>query len=122
MLCLDRHRVEPFDEEDLHRAKAVAFSAAAAIRKAQLLEKVRRYAALMERVVKVDEAVFAGAAPGASRASSSTARCASAPTPAASSCSRARRGRVGGGSEAPPPRTAPDPARSRAARRGASAR
>jgi hypothetical protein len=63
VLCLDRHRVEPFDEEDLHRAKAVAFSSAAAIRKAQLLDKVRRYAALMERVVNVDEAVFAGRAP-----------------------------------------------------------
>jgi hypothetical protein len=63
VLCLDRHRVEPFEEEDLHRAKAVAFSAAAAIRKAQLLDKVRRYAALMERVVQVDEAVFAGRAP-----------------------------------------------------------
>jgi hypothetical protein len=60
VLCLDRHRVEPFDEEELHRAKAVAFSSAAAIRKAQLLEKVRRYAGLMERVVSVDEAVFAG--------------------------------------------------------------
>jgi hypothetical protein len=60
VLCLDRHRVEPFDEEELHRAKAVAFSSAAAIRKAQLLEKVRRYAGLMERVVNVDEAVFAG--------------------------------------------------------------
>ena len=59
ILCLDRHRVEPFDEEDLHRAKAVAFSAAAAIRKAQLLEQVRRYAALMERLVEVDQAVFA---------------------------------------------------------------
>ncbi|PYQ39017.1 MAG: hypothetical protein DMF77_22710, partial [Acidobacteria bacterium] len=63
VLCLDRHRVDPFDEEDLHRAKAVAFSSAAAIRKAQLLEKVRRYAALMERVVSVDEAVFAGRTP-----------------------------------------------------------
>jgi GAF domain-containing protein len=63
VLFLDRHRVEPFDEEDLHRAKAVAFSAAAAIRKAQLLEKVRRYAALMERVVQVDEAVFASRPP-----------------------------------------------------------
>jgi hypothetical protein len=60
VLCLDRHQVQPFEDEDLHRAKAVAFSAAAAIRKAQLLEKVRRYAALMERVVQVDEAVFAG--------------------------------------------------------------
>jgi hypothetical protein len=62
LLSLDRHRAEGFDEEDLHRARAVAFSAAAAIRKAQLLEQVRRYAALMEQVVAVDHAVFAGAA------------------------------------------------------------
>ncbi|HVR72462.1 MAG TPA: GAF domain-containing protein [Vicinamibacteria bacterium] len=60
LLCLDRHRVEPFDEEDLHRAKAVAFSAAAAIRRAQVLEKVQRYVTLMERVSEVDQAVFAG--------------------------------------------------------------
>lgn len=60
LLCLDRHRVEPFEEEDIHRAKAVAFSAAAAIRKAHLHEKVRRFATLMERVVQVDHAVFAG--------------------------------------------------------------
>lgn len=59
ILSLDRHNVEPFEEEDLHRAKAFAFSAAAAIRKAQLLEQVRRYATLMERVVVVDQAVFA---------------------------------------------------------------
>ena len=60
LLSLDRYRVDPFGEEDLHRAKAVVFSAAAAIRKAQLLEQIRRYAALMERVVAVDQAVFAG--------------------------------------------------------------
>jgi hypothetical protein len=60
LLAMDRLRVEPFDEEDLHRAKAVGFSAAAAIRKAQLLEQVQRYAALMERVAAVDQAVFAG--------------------------------------------------------------
>jgi hypothetical protein len=58
LLSIDRRRVEPFDDEDLHRAKAVAFSAAAAIRKARLLEQVRRYAALMERTVAVDQAVF----------------------------------------------------------------
>ncbi len=63
LLCLDRHRVEPFESEDLHRARALAFSAAAAIRKAQLLEQLRRYAALMERVVEVDQAVFAALAP-----------------------------------------------------------
>jgi hypothetical protein len=58
LLCLDRHRLEPFDEEDLHRARALAFSAGAAIRKAQLLEQTRRYATLLERVVEVDQAVF----------------------------------------------------------------
>lgn len=63
LLSLDRHRIEPFDEEDVHRAKAVAFSAAAAIRKAHLLEQVRRYATLMERAVEVDQAVFAGRPP-----------------------------------------------------------
>jgi GAF domain-containing protein len=63
LLSLDRHRVEPFDDEDLHRAKAVAFSAAAAIHKAQLLEQLRRYATLMERVVEVNQAVFAGRGP-----------------------------------------------------------
>jgi len=65
LLSLDRYRVDPFGEEDLHRAKAVVFSAAAAIRKAQLLEQIRRYAALMERVVAVDQAVFAGDPPPA---------------------------------------------------------
>jgi hypothetical protein len=58
LLSLSRHCVDAFQEEDLHRAKAVAFSAAAAIRKARLLEQVRRYAALMERTVAVDQAVF----------------------------------------------------------------
>ena len=60
LLGLDRHRVEPFDDEQLHRAKTVAFSAAAAIHKAQLLENVRRYATMMERVVEVNQAVFTG--------------------------------------------------------------
>lgn len=60
LLSVDRHRVEAFGDEDLHSAKAVAFSAAAAIRKAQLHEHVRRYAVLMERLVAVDQAVFAG--------------------------------------------------------------
>jgi hypothetical protein len=63
LLCLDRNRLEPFEPEDLHRARALAFSAAAAIRKAQLLEQVRRYAALMERVVEVDQAVFSDLKP-----------------------------------------------------------
>jgi GAF domain-containing protein len=60
ILSLDRNRVDPFADEDLHRAKAVAFSAAAAIRKAQLLDQLRRYATLMERTVLVHQAVLAG--------------------------------------------------------------
>ncbi len=63
LLSLCREQVEPFEEEDLHRARAVAFSASAAIRKAQLLAQVRRYAELMEQVVAVDQSVFAGADP-----------------------------------------------------------
>ena len=44
LLCFGRTQVDPYQDEDLHRVKAVAFSAAAVIRKAQLLEQVRRYA------------------------------------------------------------------------------
>jgi len=61
LLYLGRAHPDPFVDEDLHRAKAVAFSAAAAVRKAQLLEQVHRYASLMEQVVEVDQRVFAGA-------------------------------------------------------------
>jgi hypothetical protein len=61
LLALGRTQVEPFGDEELHRAKALAFSAAAAIRKAKLLDQVRRYAALMEQVVAVDHVVFSGA-------------------------------------------------------------
>jgi GAF domain len=60
LLALGRAQVEPFAEEEMHRAKALAFSAAAAIRKARLLDQVRRYAALMEQVVAVDHVVFNG--------------------------------------------------------------
>jgi hypothetical protein len=62
-LALARLQDDAFSDEDLHRTRAVAFSASAAIQKARLLERVRRYAALMERVVTVDQAVFAGASP-----------------------------------------------------------
>jgi hypothetical protein len=59
LLALRRTQDEPFQEEDLHRARAVAFSASAAIQKARLLDQVHRYAELMERVVAVDQVVFA---------------------------------------------------------------
>jgi hypothetical protein len=61
LLSLGRDHVEPFDEDEVHRAKLVAFSAAAAIRRSQSLEQVRRYASLMEQLVSLDQAVFAGA-------------------------------------------------------------
>ncbi len=63
MIRLERQRVDPFEEEDLHRVRILAFSAAAALRKARLLDQVRRYARLMERVVNVDQAVFSGQTP-----------------------------------------------------------
>jgi len=63
MIRLERSRVEAFDEEDLHRARVLAFAAAAALRNARLLDQVRRYARLMERVVAVDEAVFSSQPP-----------------------------------------------------------
>jgi hypothetical protein len=61
IVTFSRDRVEPFEDAELHAAKAVAFSAAAAIRRAELHDKVRRYAALMEQLVAVDQAVFGNA-------------------------------------------------------------
>jgi len=63
LLNLCRAYSDPFADEDVHRAKAVAFSGAVAIRNAQVLEQVRRYASLMEQVVEVDQRVFAGVSP-----------------------------------------------------------
>ena len=53
----------PFSDEEILRGKAVAFWAAAALRRGQLLEQVRRYAAFLEQVVALDEKVFDGAGP-----------------------------------------------------------
>ncbi len=61
LLSIGRESREPFSEEELHRVRALAFSAAAALRRAQRFEQVRRYAALLERVARVDEAVLGGA-------------------------------------------------------------
>jgi GAF domain-containing protein len=61
IVTFSRDRVEPFEDVEVHAAKAVAFSAAAAIRRAELHDKVRRYAALMEQLVAVDQAVFGNA-------------------------------------------------------------
>jgi GAF domain len=69
LLCFGRTQPDPYTDEELHRVRTVVFSAAAVIRKAQLLEHVRRYALLMEQVVVVDQLVFSGAkAPDVARA------------------------------------------------------
>ena len=63
LLMAGRVDTPAFSEEEILRGKAVAFWAAAALRRGQLLEQVRRYAALLEQVVAVDQRVFDGAGP-----------------------------------------------------------
>jgi hypothetical protein len=63
LLCFGRTQPDPYPEGDLHRVRTAVFSAAAVIRKAQLLEQVRRYALLMEQVVVVHQLVFTGGTP-----------------------------------------------------------
>ena len=65
MLVAGRLALDTFTDEDLLRAKAVAFWAAAALRRVQLQEQVRRYATLLEQVVEVDQRVFRGEGPDA---------------------------------------------------------
>jgi hypothetical protein len=60
LLVAGRQALDPLTEEELLRARAVAFWAAAALRRGQLFEQVRRYAALLEQVVDVDQRVFRG--------------------------------------------------------------
>jgi hypothetical protein len=65
LLLAGRQALDPLTKEELLRARAVAFWAAAALRRGQLLEQVRRYAALLEQVVDVDHRVFRGDHPAA---------------------------------------------------------
>jgi hypothetical protein len=65
LLVAGRQVIDPLTEEELLRARAVAFWAAAALRRGQLLEQARRYAALLEQVVDVDQRVFRGDQPAA---------------------------------------------------------
>jgi hypothetical protein len=65
LLVAGRQALDAFTEEELLRAKTVAFWAAAALRRGQLLDQVRRYAALLEEVVAVDQRVFQGDDPAA---------------------------------------------------------
>jgi hypothetical protein len=63
LLVFGRRALDPFTDNELLRARAVAFWASATIRRGQQLEQVRRYAALLEQVSTVDETVFEGAGP-----------------------------------------------------------
>ena len=65
MLVAGRLALDTFTDEDVLRAKAVAFWAAAALRRVQLQEQVRRYATLLEQVVEIDQRVFRGEGPDA---------------------------------------------------------
>jgi hypothetical protein len=65
MLVAGRLALDTFTDEDLLRAKTVAFWAAAALRRVQLQDQVRRYSTLLERVVEVDQRVFRGEGPDA---------------------------------------------------------
>jgi len=51
------------DEAVLHRVRALAFSASAALQRAHRHEQVRLYAALLEQVILVHQKAFAGEAP-----------------------------------------------------------
>ncbi len=63
LLLAGRLAPPSFTEEEILRGKAVAFWAAAGLRRGQLLEQMRRYSALLEQVVAVDQRVFDGASP-----------------------------------------------------------
>ena len=65
MLVAGRLALDTFTDEDLLRVKAVAFWAAAALRRVQLQDQLRRYATLLEQVVEVDQRVFRGEGPDA---------------------------------------------------------
>lgn len=52
-----------FDETVLHRVRALAFSAAAALQRAHRHEQVRLFSALLEQVIQVQQRAMAGASP-----------------------------------------------------------
>jgi putative methionine-R-sulfoxide reductase with GAF domain len=58
LLVAGREALDSFTDDELLRAKAVAFWAAPALRRVQQLDQLRRYATLLEQVVDVDQRVF----------------------------------------------------------------
>ncbi len=65
LLVAGRRALDAFTDDELLRAKAVAFWAAAALVRVHQLEQLRRYATLLEHVVEVDQRVFRGEGPDA---------------------------------------------------------
>jgi len=63
LLVAGRKAPDPFTDDELLRARAVAFWASATLWRGQQLEQIRRYASLLEQVSTVDETVFDGAGP-----------------------------------------------------------
>ncbi len=60
VIGVGRTRVDAFQEEDVHRAKTVAFSGAVAIRRARQHEQIQRYTAMMDWVVSVYQEAVSG--------------------------------------------------------------
>jgi GAF domain len=60
VLVAGREALDSFTDEELLRAKAVAFWTAAALVRVQQLDQLRRYSTLLEQVVDVGQCVFEG--------------------------------------------------------------
>jgi len=63
LLLAGREALDAFADDDLARAKAVAFWAGAALYRVEQLGQLRRYATLLEQVVDVGRRVFEGEGP-----------------------------------------------------------
>jgi hypothetical protein len=60
-----RLALDSFSDDDQQRAKSVAFWTAATLRRAQQLEQLRRYTAMLEQAAEIDQRVFRGRTPDA---------------------------------------------------------
>lgn len=58
LLFLGRSAPSGFTPNELHRARRIAFAAAAVLARGRQLDQVRRYAVLLEQVVEIDQRVF----------------------------------------------------------------
>jgi len=63
MLVAGRTAVDGFTDDELLSAKAFAYWAAAAVRRLEQHEQLRRYATLLEQVVELNQRVFRGEGP-----------------------------------------------------------